>query len=96
MSISTDANHTATLEYRIPECLLHTMSEEKWNIIQFRIPVNSSMTIENVMKQVVEEAAIVTGTSTIPEKILNTLKESTQNYLNKYFSLCACLYLTNT
>ena len=84
MSITTDINHTSILEYRIPEILLLPQSENRRNIIQFRIPILQSTTIENIMKQVVEETTIVTGNTSFPEDLLSTLREDTKKCIDNY------------
>lgn len=86
MSVITEANNSKILEYRIPEILLNPKTENQASIIQFRIPITESTTVDTAIQQVIEEAKVATGLIAISEESMNQLREDTKGYLETYLS----------
>ena len=94
VSIENDNNRNITLEYRIPESLLCPETGNTENVVQFRIPVSDTTTVNSAVNEAIEEARVVIGKQVpISEETIRQLRESTEMCLRNNLNSYCCLFI---
>ena len=90
VTVVNDTNDDVSLEYKMPETLFDASAPCN-SILQFRIPITDSTSIESAAEGAIEEARVVLGSRFhITDELTRQIRDETEKCVTNYFKCNAC------